>query len=48
VLVFDSVNGSFLGEIKEFGDRVFAVHYHPEQGDYTIVLLVFLAAYVIS
>lgn len=32
VLVFDSDSGSFLREIKEFGDRVFAVHYHPEQG----------------
>ena len=40
VLVFDSVSGSFVREIKEFGDRVFAVHYHPEQGEYTIALVV--------
>jgi len=39
VLVFDSVNGSFVREIKEFGDRVFVAHYHPEQGDYTIVFV---------
>ena len=39
--MFDSVNGSFVRELKQFGDRVFAVHYHPEQGDYTIVLVVF-------
>ena len=43
--MFDSVSGSFIREIKEFGDRVFAVHYHPEQGDCTIVLAVILAAY---
>jgi len=39
VLVFDSVNGSFVREIKEFGDRVFVAHYDPEQGDFTIVLV---------
>ena len=42
VLVFDSVSGSFVREIKEFGDRVFAVHYHPEQGDYVIAFAVSL------
>ena len=47
VLVFDSVSGSFVREIKEFGDRVFAVHYHPEQGYYTICSCC-LAAYDIS
>lgn len=41
MLVFDSDSGSFLREIKEFGDRVFAVHYHPEQGEYTNVLVGF-------
>ena len=41
VLVFDSVNGSFVREIKEFGDRVFVARYHPEQGDYAIALSVF-------
>jgi len=44
VLVFDSVNGSFVREIKEFGDRVFDVHYHPEQGDYTIFLAFFMSS----
>ncbi|KAL9986000.1 hypothetical protein ACROYT_G000053 [Oculina patagonica] len=32
VLVFDSINGNLVREIKGFGERVFAVHYHPEQG----------------
>ena len=38
VLVFDSVNGSFVREIKEFGDRVFVARYHPEQGDYALAV----------
>ena len=32
VLQFDSVNGHLVREIKAFGERAFAVHYHPEQG----------------
>ena len=44
VLVFDSVNGSFVREIKEFGDRVFVAHYNPEQGDCTIVLVFFISS----
>ena len=33
VLVFETHQGKLLGEIKDFGERVFAVHYHPEQGN---------------
>ncbi|KAJ7339646.1 hypothetical protein OS493_006053 [Desmophyllum pertusum] len=32
VLEFDSINGNLIREIHAFGERVFAVHYHPEQG----------------
>lgn len=33
VLVFETEKGKLLLEIKDFGERVFAMHYHPEQGD---------------
>ena len=36
--MFDSDNGTFVRELNEFGDRVFAVHYHPGQGEHTNVL----------
>ena len=34
VLVFETHQGKLLREIKDFGERVFAVHYHPEQGNH--------------
>lgn len=46
VLVFDSVNGTFLREIKEFGERVFVALYHPEQGEHTIVFVVFYLLFI--
>lgn len=33
VLVFETEKGKLLREIKDFGERVFAMHYHPEKGD---------------